>query len=262
MTTLDNLRKTAKRWLKSLRDGDADARARLLRAYPGAPEQATLRDVQHALARERGYESWIALKKGVVVDGAGARATPLTELLTAAARGDASTVAAIVDAHPATINERGTLPGHTGLRTALHFGVKHEAVVSTLLDRGANPNIRDEGDNAYPIHFAAESGDMAVVRLLIEHGADPIGAGTGHELDVLGWAVCFDYATHVDVARYLLAHGARHSLFSAAAMGDSAAIRELARPAPISISGWTGPIIAARLCTSRSSRHSRQPSPR
>ncbi len=228
MTTLDNLRKTAKRWLKSLRDGDADARARLLRAYPGAPEQATLRDVQHALARERGYESWIALKMGAVVDGAGARATPLTELLTAAARGDASTVAAIVDAHPATINERGTLPGHTGLRTALHFGVKHEAVVSTLLDRGANPNIRDEGDNAYPIHFAAESGDMAVVRLLIEHGADATGAGTGHELDVLGWAVCFDYATHVDVARFLLAHGARHSLFSAVAMGDAAAIRELA----------------------------------
>ena len=63
MTTLDNLRKTAKRWLKSLRDGDGDARARLLRAYPGAPEQASLRDVQHALARERGYESWIALKR-------------------------------------------------------------------------------------------------------------------------------------------------------------------------------------------------------
>ena len=198
----------------------------MLRAYPGAPEQATLRDVQHALARERGYESWIALKS--VVAAGGVLATPLTELLTAAARGDASTVAAIIDAHPATINERGTLPGHTGLRTALHFGVKHEAVVSTLLERGANPNIRDEGDNAYPIHFAAESGDLAVVRLLIEHGADPIGAGTAHELDVIGWAVCFDYATHVDVARYLLAHGARHSLFSAAAMGDAAAIRELA----------------------------------
>ena len=56
MTTLDNLRKTAKRWLKALRDGDAEARARLVRAYPGAPEQPTLRDVQHALARERGHD--------------------------------------------------------------------------------------------------------------------------------------------------------------------------------------------------------------
>ncbi|MBI1872914.1 MAG: hypothetical protein HYS05_03375 [Acidobacteria bacterium] len=61
MTTLDNLRKAAKRWLKSLRDGEADARARLVRAHPGAPKQVTLRDVQHALARERGHESWIAL---------------------------------------------------------------------------------------------------------------------------------------------------------------------------------------------------------
>ena len=65
-------------------------------------------------------------------------------------------------------------------------------MVKTLLDRGADPNIRDEGDNAFPIHFAAERGDLPIVKLLIEHGADPIGAGTGHELDVLGWAVCFD----------------------------------------------------------------------
>jgi ankyrin repeat protein len=110
----------------------------------------------------------------------------------------------------------------------LHFGVRHEAVVTTLVERGADPNIRDEGDNAFPIHFAAERGDLSIVKLLIEHGADPIGAGTTHELEVLGWAVCFDYANHVDVARYLLAHGARHTLFSAVAMGEAAVIRDLA----------------------------------
>jgi len=61
LSTLDNLRKAAKRWLRALGDGDADARARFVGAYPGAPEPPTLRDVQHALARERGHESWIAL---------------------------------------------------------------------------------------------------------------------------------------------------------------------------------------------------------
>src|SRR5690606_19404191 len=66
------------------------------------------------------------------------------------------------------------------------------------------------------------------VRLLVEHGADPVGEGTNHELDVLGWAVCFDAATHLDVARYLLAHGVTHSVFSAAAMGDADALRALA----------------------------------
>ena len=227
MTTLDNLRNAAKRWLKSLRDGDADARARLVRAYPGAPEQVTLRDVQHALARERGHESWIALTRAAA--DASPRETPLTGLLEAAGRGNASAAAAILDEHPGIINERGALPGSTGRRTALHFGSGHEAVVRTLLERGADPNIRDEGDHAFPIHFAAERGDLPIVKLLIEHGADPIGAGTMHELDVLGWAVCFDYATQTDVARYLLAHGAQYTLFSAVAMGEAGVVRELAQ---------------------------------
>jgi ankyrin repeat protein len=226
VTTVDNLRKAARRWLKSLREGDPEAGARLARAYPGAPKQATLRDVQHALARERGHESWVALTRAVV--DRSASATPLTALLSAAGKGDGTAVVAILDQHPDIINERGTLPGNTGLRTALHFGSGHEAVVRTLLERGADPNIRDDGDNAFPIHFAAERGDLAVVKLLIEHGADPIGAGTTHELDVLGWAVCFDYAMHVEVARYLLAHGARHTLLSAVAMGEAGVVRAFA----------------------------------
>ena len=226
MTTTDNLRKAARRWLKALRAGDAEARARLTRAYPTAPQAPTLRDVQHALARERGFESWIALTRAA--EEGGSTGNPLTALLLAAGTGDAAKVAAVLDQHPALINERGTLPGNSGMRTALHFGVGHEAVVRTLLERGADPNIRDEGDNACPIHFAAERGDLDVVRLLVEHGADPIAAGTTHGLDALGWAVCFEYATRLEVARYLLSHGARHTLLSAVAMGDVAVIRAIA----------------------------------
>jgi len=61
-SSLENLRKEAKRWLKAIRAGDAHALQRLRRAYPGAPEQPGLRDVQHALAREHGVDSWVALK--------------------------------------------------------------------------------------------------------------------------------------------------------------------------------------------------------
>ena len=62
MSTLENLRKSAKRWLHALRAGEPDAQARFARAYPKGPAEPTLRDVQHALARERGYENWTSLK--------------------------------------------------------------------------------------------------------------------------------------------------------------------------------------------------------
>jgi len=61
--TLERLKKEAKRWLKTLRAGDPEARARLERATPNAPAAPTLRDVQHAVARELEYPGWTALKQ-------------------------------------------------------------------------------------------------------------------------------------------------------------------------------------------------------
>ena len=61
-TTLDNLKKEAKRWKKALDSGDMDAKARLHLAYPAAPAAAGLRDVQHALAREYGLTGWRELR--------------------------------------------------------------------------------------------------------------------------------------------------------------------------------------------------------
>jgi len=62
-TTLENLRKEAKRWLKALRAGDADARNRFDAAHPKTPAEPTLRDVQHALALEYEATDWAALKR-------------------------------------------------------------------------------------------------------------------------------------------------------------------------------------------------------
>ena len=61
-SALDNLKKEAKRWLKALRGGDEEARARLARAYPEAPAVPSLRAIQHALALEHGLPGWTALK--------------------------------------------------------------------------------------------------------------------------------------------------------------------------------------------------------
>jgi ankyrin repeat protein len=65
VSSADNLKKEAKRWLKALRAKEPDARARLTRAWTAAPEDPVLRDVQHALAREHGHESWAALKAAI-----------------------------------------------------------------------------------------------------------------------------------------------------------------------------------------------------
>ena len=73
--SLDSLKKEAKRWLDELRANAADARARLQRALPNVPAAPTLRDVQHALAREQGFPGWAALKQALASDrAAGGRA--------------------------------------------------------------------------------------------------------------------------------------------------------------------------------------------
>jgi ankyrin repeat protein len=232
-SSLENLKREAKRWLKAIQAGDVAARTRFDRALQRGSADPTLRDVQHALAVEYGLDGWADLK-----DALAHRATAgddaIHELLAAANDGDEERVRHVLDNHPDVIDTRATLPGHTGRRTALHFAMNslNERVIDLLLERGADPNIRDEGDNAFPLHFAAERGKLDVVQRLIEHGADPIGAGDTHELEVIGWATAFAYAFHRDVAEYLLAHGARHTVFSAVAMGDRDAIESVVAATP------------------------------
>jgi|RhiMethySRZTD1v2_1073278.scaffolds.fasta_scaffold01606_19 uncharacterized protein len=62
---LESLRKEAKRWLKTLRANDSAARTRFVRVHPNPPTSPTLRDVQLALARERGFAGWVELKADI-----------------------------------------------------------------------------------------------------------------------------------------------------------------------------------------------------
>jgi Leucine Rich Repeat (LRR) protein len=66
--SLDSLKKEAKRWLAALRANGVDARARLERALPEFHATPTLRDVQHALAREHDFPGWAALKQALASD--------------------------------------------------------------------------------------------------------------------------------------------------------------------------------------------------
>src|SRR2546427_796866 len=82
----------------------------------------------------------------------------------------------LLKAHPELIDARGG--GFWG-RAALHMAAwrKQPACVRLLLQRGADVRIRDYGDNAYALHFAAEAGDLTTVKALVEAGSDVIGEG-------------------------------------------------------------------------------------
>ncbi|MEP7209480.1 MAG: ankyrin repeat domain-containing protein [Alphaproteobacteria bacterium] len=73
-SSLENLRRQAKRWLKEIVSGDTEAIARFNARLPGRAEPK-LREVQHALALDYGFANWAALKQALA-DQALAQRTP------------------------------------------------------------------------------------------------------------------------------------------------------------------------------------------
>ncbi len=97
-TTLDNVKREARRWLNALLTNEDAARARFARALPDAPAQPTLRDVQHALAREHGLPGWQALKDRLAQDAAMRRYDKVAEALVSAYHtGDSSAMRTVWD---------------------------------------------------------------------------------------------------------------------------------------------------------------------
>ncbi|MGD0568977.1 MAG: ankyrin repeat domain-containing protein [Candidatus Sulfotelmatobacter sp.] len=242
---LEQLKKQAKSLLKRQQAADSEALTRIRENHPRwknlsqekekeqvAASAFALADAQLVIASEYGFASWSKLQSYVkTLEAASSTAEAVASLRDAAGKGDLARLNALLDAHPELIDERGG----EGVRTPLHHAVfgNSEAAVKLLLERGANPNIRCEGDNAYPLHFAVEKHRLPIIRLLVEHGADTIGEGDYHELGVIGWATAWDYIQpDPEIVAYLLAHGARHNIFSAVAMGESKLIRELVARTP------------------------------
>ncbi len=203
---LDWLRKEAKRRLDDMRSGNPDAQ---------------LADAQFDLAKQYGFSSWRALKAhidGLTIEGQ----------LFAAARHNTSKLAALLDAHPDKRLARDKPYEHSLLHAAAQSG--NLPAVDLLLTRGLDVNIREKGDNTYPMHWAAAAGHVDVVRRLIEAGGDVVGHGDDHELEVIGWASCWndcDSDAHRAIVDMLVRHGARHHIFSAIAMNLGDEVRRI-----------------------------------
>jgi hypothetical protein len=183
-TQRELLKKEAKRWLKTLRDGDAQAIARFRAAMGDAadnPDTLALRDsalglryVQLALAREYGFSGWMALRRALE-DAALARRL-LAErvemiLRTVTWQGDQTAAARILARWP----DLGTDDPYIAIATG------NVAEVRRRLQRDPDA-ARVKGGPlmrepllylAYSRLPGSETNALAVAAALLDHGADP-----------------------------------------------------------------------------------------
>lgn len=154
------------------------------------------------------------------------------QLFDAARNGDVDRLAALLDKYPEKLHARAKPYEWTLLHLAAAGG--HLAAVDLLLKRGLDVNVRERGDNTYPMHWAAAGGHLDVVRRLADAGGDVIGRGDDHELEVIGWATCWAPCQDA-VAEFLVSRGARHHIFSAIAMNLADEVRRIVARDPSAV---------------------------
>jgi ankyrin repeat protein len=189
------LKKAAKERLTELRGGDPSAK---------------LHQAQLDVSKEYGFASWRALKEhvdGVSLDG---------QIIAAAVKGDARELARLLDENPRKLSITGGQWGTPLLHLAAENG--HLDCVEVLLARGAYVNLRDKLDQATALHWAAQGGHVRMVERLLDAGADIDGEGDAHEAGAIGWATVFQHVRR-EVADFLLARGAKPTVFSSIALG-------------------------------------------
>jgi hypothetical protein len=157
------------------------------------------------------------------------------ELVNAIHAGDTGTLARLLAGHPGLASEpiRDGRGSKTPLLAAADwpgYFPGGPAVVRMLIDAGADPNGTTSGDKPEtPLHWAASSDDADVAEALISGGADieMPGGSIGTPLDnAIGYG-CWH------VARLLVASGARvDKLWHAAALGILPRLEELLAATP------------------------------
>lgn len=198
-STLETIRRQAKRWLKEIEAGDTEATARFRKLIPNHAGKPKLREVQHALARDYGLASWAALKQELVTREA-------------VARGHAALIALFLEK---SALRYGVRPGTQSWGEYEADRPARGALAQRLLER----HHEIIGDS---IHTAVAAHDLDAVRGFL--GKDVMLADRPSEFD--GWTPLVRLAftrlpnealsrNGVAIAQLLLDHGANpNALFS------------------------------------------------
>ena len=120
----------------------------------------------------------------------------------ACAFGDEVRVRALLGRDPALLNSFSD-DGYPSVSLAIFFG--QPQIARELIERGANVNVMSKNaQKVAPIHGAASVGNRDMVRLLLEHGADP------NARQERGFVALHTAALHGDIAmgKILIEHGA------------------------------------------------------
>jgi ankyrin repeat protein len=283
---LEHLKKQAKILLRAIKTGDAEAieRFRVGAERPVDAEPA-LADALHVIAKEYGFATWMQLKERV--ESIAAEQDPRAALVTAVRANDTTRAREILARHKelrrVLDDAMPELPfGGTILGPAVHH--QNREMIEVLVAAGADINQRSHwwagsfgaldvcdlefapwliahgarvdahaaarlgmldrldalvsgdptlvhargGDGQTPLHFAA---NVEIARYLLEHGAEIDLTDVDHEATPAQYMI----RDRTDVARFLVERGARTDILLAAALGDAALVRQYLDADPRSV---------------------------
>jgi ankyrin repeat protein len=150
------------------------------------------------------------------------------DICTAAWFGDLNRVRELCDEDPSLVNRPSEYAGYyacsgTPLRNAAGGG--HIDIVKLLLERGADPNLPEEGiaPRGHALHSAVVRGHIEIVKLLLAHGAYP-NVEVESSADTLSAALAtsgYNYVKpNAEMVELLCSHGAARAVHLLAYGGD------------------------------------------
>jgi uncharacterized protein len=134
------------------------------------------------------------------------QANPATDIFEATSLGQSDRVRELIAADPSLLSARSA-DGFTALHFACFFA--QDAAAHILIDAGSPVDLpATNAMQVRPLHSAATARSLPIVRLLLEHGADPNSRQHG------GWVPIHSAAQNGDLAivELLMQHGANPSL--------------------------------------------------